>query len=512
MHVFYQCLKEAKENSKENSNGHYDSKSGEIKKFRDKYNQWLEQNKNANHSLIFNNKNENQLEKTDDALEFLMCIHYIGESEFKKHNCYGLIQGLKNSGILKEKNKKNSFQFNFSGRILKEKLNKELDPNDANRVWDFVEQYHYYDLSQINFNKLNCKDYEFNYFVKFSNCNFYDFTCFKQVTFKKGVSFDGSTFHGGVNFWFSTFSNKESISLSAVTFKRKVDLSFTTFKNVNNICFMEFKTEDLFIFEYVKDKEEINSTFNFDKATINGTFSFDVNTNNCVDFSKANITGGGIMIADRDSWRKLPTVWDDIIATVTHIFQNIKAKAKSLTINLIPKIWPNCWLPSKSKYDCFSHDKGPEKYVFLKSYYKNQGDVKRELEYSFMELEAEYQRLSWVCFSKEFPFFITARKIPFFFYRWFSLYGSSIIRPLIWILIFLLLSELFNNGLDLFANLRSLSWLKTTAILNKLSIIFPILNIESAEINNVPDALLSLVSIPLLFLFGLGLRNRFKLR
>ena len=230
-----------------------------------------------------------------------------------------------------------------------------------------------------------------------------------------------------------------------------------------------------------------------------------------VDLSKGlDINDYKLRITDNDSWRKLPTFWDDIIATVTHIFQNIKAK--SLTINLIPKIWQNCWIPSKSKCDRFSHDKEPEKYVFLKKYYKNQGDVKRELEYSFMELEAEYQRLSWVCFSKEFPFFISARKIPFFFYRWFSLYGSSIIRPLIWILIFLLLSELFNNGLDLFANLRSLSWLKTTAILNKLSIIFPILNIESAEINNVPDALLSLVSIPLLFLFGLGLRNRFKLQ
>ena len=214
---------------------------------------------------------------------------------------------------------------------------------------------------------------------------------------------------------------------------------------------MQFKTEDLFIFENVNGNKEINSTFNFDKARINGTFSFDVNTNNCVDFSKANITGGGIMITDRDSWRKQPN-------------------------------------------DSNQLNEGA--YRWLKKYYNQQNDHERELQYFEKEMNEKCKKL--IFWSRGF-----FHKFFFVLYKYVSNYGNSYIRPLVCFFGISFALYLLGYYME--------NPVKANFFEDLLNGIISLLGIKG-EIDKWYEIIVRLLSIPFLFLFGLGLRNRFKLR
>jgi hypothetical protein len=415
-----------------NWTGDTDTQFDRIKKFKSNFNSWVL----SNLSTI----SDKELMISDVDVDVFLCVREIYPSEFEDVICEKLTLELTNRGLL-EQGKAGRYKFKFCSEFLKKKLEEVLSLKDSENVWAFAKRFHYYDLSGMKFNNLTIEMFSiFDYGVSFGSSKFFGESKFEAV-FGGGVDFSKTEFH------------------ALVIFKPLALVQHG---------------------EYV-----------FDYATFNEIVDFDVPTNKIVCFDKVTF-GKKKIINDRDSWRKLPSLCEDIKSIVVRVFRFV--------VNFLNRLLKRCRSEDKrSKND-------RDSYIFLKNYFRNKGDVTRELEYSFMELEVEYQSVSWINLSKKFPLLL---------YRWFSLYGSSIFRPFVWIFIFILLSELVQYGCSNFCNkLVSFSWLGSfdVIILNKLSIIFPILNINPEQISNVPDALVSLASIPLLFLVGLGLRNRFKLR
>jgi hypothetical protein len=133
-------------------------------------------------------------------------------------------------------------------------------------------------------------------------------------------------------------------------------------------------------------------------------------------------------------------------------------------------------------------------YRWLKNYYNQQNDHERELQYFEKEMNEKYKKIkfrSWGFFHKLF----------FVFYKLFSNYGTSYKRPLVNLggnfLLYWLIEDCYSKPY----------WANEFNI----KVILPFIQ-TGKPIDGPLEVLISIFSSIFLFLFGLGLRNRFKLR
>lgn len=117
------------------------------------------------------------------------------------------------------------------------------------------------------------------------------------------------------------------------------------------------------------------------------------------------------------------------------------------------------------------------------------------------------------------------KRLPYIFFRYFSEYGYSIRLPILWLLVLWLVpSGLYFFGVPIIGQ-EGLSWtgIGASGIGLSLSNIFRFAGFHNQIFDNdfiirlpsyfkVLSVVQTLCSIPLLFLLGLGLRNRFRLR
>jgi len=261
----------------------------------------------------------------------------------------------------------------------------------------------------------------------------------KKIEFKSWIyetaTFDEKKLNLGQYFFVYSEFDKGNIEFNQVNFLNQVDFLGCCLHSsrFNNATFIHR-------FKFVANK--VGNLF-CDSVFFN-IFLIDSNIDVRPDFSKAIISGGGIII-DRDSWREQPKV-------------------------------PNSLNEAA--------------YRWLKNYYNQQNDHEREQEYFALEMEAKYKNLS-----------SGTHKFVFCFYKLFSNYGTSYKRPLVTLggifLLYWLIEDCYSK----------LYWANEFNI----KVILPFIQ-TGKPIDGPLEVLISIFSPIFLFLFGLGIRNRFKLR
>ena len=151
-------------------------------------------------------------------------------------------------------------------------------------------------------------------------------------------------------------------------------------------------------------------------------------------------------------------------------------------------------------------------YRWLKNYYNQQNDHERELQYFKLEMEAKYKNLS-----------NGLHKFVFWLYRLFSNLGNNYLKPLVCFFVISLAFYALGYSMEILVEVNcfkeffkildeKLTWLKLRKFSKDLlNGMIPFLGINN-EIDKWYEIIVRLLSFPFLFLFGLGLRNRFKLR
>tara|TARA_B100001121_G_C18694765_1_gene624548 strand:+ start:1997 stop:3673 length:1677 start_codon:yes stop_codon:yes gene_type:complete len=261
----------------------------------------------------------------------------------------------------------------------------------------------------------------------------------KKIEFKSCIyetaTFDEKKLKQGQYFFVYRGFDKGKIEFNQVNFLNRVDFlgCYLHSSRFNNATFIHR-------FKFVDNK--VGNLF-CDSVFFN-IFLIDSNIDERPDFSKAIISGSGIVI-DRDSWREQPK-------------------------------------------DPNSLNEGA--YRWLKNYYNQQNDHEREQEYFALEMEAIYKNLS-----------SGTHKFVFCFYKLFSNYGTSYKRPLVTLggifLLYWLIEDCYSKPY----------WANEFNI----KVIFPFIQ-TGKPIDGPLEVLISIFSPIFLFLFGLGIRSRFKLR
>jgi hypothetical protein len=430
--VFFEYLKEASIGW----DGHTDSQEGKIETFKSDWNSFLENNPLSKPIKIC--KDDKKID-----LSLLICINEIPEEIVNNCKYRESILKLIDDGILNEK-KDRKYMFRFSGKYLKEKLEKELEPDEAQNIWEFAKKYHYYNFQKMNFRGLDFSEFKFDYFVRFNNSIFHGFANFSKVKFKQGVSFFGSKFEG--NAFFDSVEFFKETTFTIVEFKERVSFNHLQLNGSSWMDFSELRTLKGVFFGGREDSDKRNlsfSPFNFKSAVIGSGFYFDVETKCLVDFSHTNFLIDPI-IKDRKEWKEKNS----------------------------------------------DNDNKEEAYRWLKNYYKNRNDYKRELDYFMLEMDEKYNSLNK-----------SIHKALFCIYKWVSNYGTSYLRPLVCLLF-------CSVGLFFYETYRA-GYLYELEF--NIKVLLPFID-TGKPVNKWYEIVFSIVNFLLLFLFGLGLRNQFKLR
>jgi len=343
-------------------------------------------------------------------------------------------------------------------------------------------------------------------YLSFTNATFFGDVSFESATLSNCLTnFVGAVFHGGAIFNYSEFNRP--LSFRSATFKG------------NEALFEEVNLEGVFV--------------NFDGAEFSGSVTrFRGLSFQGVSFSHA-IFSGNVVLKDvrfhgscdlqNADFRKVLSFIDCTFEQVPDFNFVTFKQPPHLATMLIP------WLP-----------KGPngvpntEAYRKLKQMAKDVGDYEHELSYFAHEL---HSKLTLESTSN-------AHKLGIVMYRVLSCFGQSLVRPLAWALIIFgvtaviqwaalverpSLSDIKENW-QLECKLEKDGVDPLTAIarerLNAALIILPADRMEQVRISrclygdegykpfwlSVMNDLHSLLSAACLFLFGLGVRNRFKMK
>ena len=224
-----------------------------------------------------------------------------------------------------------------------------------------------------------------------------------------------------------------------------------------------------------------------DDVIVKGTSSINSKISNCPDFSTC-FFGKKFHIIDCESWREQPNDSNQLNEAAYRWLKNYYNQQNDCEREL-----QYFELEYKTKLTLKSID-DEEYYRQFKLQYKNRLDYESELMYFEKEMNEKYKKLTF--WSRGF-----FHKVFFAFYKLVSNYGNSYIRPLV---------SLGLTGL-LYWLIECLHSMPYWANEFNIKVILPFIQ-TGKPINSCYEVLFSILNTILLFLFGLGIRNRFKLR
>ncbi len=355
----------------------------------------------------------------------------------------------------------------------------------------------------------------------FSGLNFSKFIDFSNMIFENNCVFDFSIFHSGANFSASNF--RTFVDFNFITFKGRANFHSTTFRASTSVIATKFILEANFSHCSFKSRASFSSaSFNdftefysvsFDEnafflsCKFNEDVSFVLSTfNNDIFFNSAKFNATTLFSGVR-FLTKVPNFYN------TKFFDD--------TIFSLPDDFTRNWPPISGTVEIDGQDKPVEvmpaaeqkrAYNRLRLFMSKSLQIDEEQYFHRMEMRCKAQTQSW-------PY-----RLLFSAYEAISDYGNSIWRPIGWLTIVWLAGACARLATIKAENIQSELPLALGAAFHSLGWSFA--NIFSffgfqrryfagEELNwalNLLSATQTIFGFILLFLLGLGLRNRFRLR
>jgi hypothetical protein len=355
---------------------------------------------------------------------------------------------------------------------------------------------------------------------------------FRSAEFRRNATFDGSL--NKSDFSLAKFVDCGQISFHRSNFNSNAEFRGCRFENSN----LHFSDSNFFKYSYFKGLEIFGKVnFRFERCNFYDYFEFsalrrreeegliwEIDLEGSEFFKSALFYHGSSGFVSSKLWG-IATVWDIELSktifreSLTLKFTKLKycpdlSEAHLLDIKKL-SLNEEAWRVDEGKI--YSEDEA--KFRFLKKYFADQGNHFKEREYFGYEMRAtEMAKLKKLKFpdprikilTKDFAAFAGAifRWVQSFFelilfkiYKWTSGYGASIHRPILWLAVSCAIVNLFFSvPVGLAVELTIVPISRSESVKEIFKDTEPVLTV------------LSLINVALIFLLGLGLRNKFKIK